>query len=74
MNRLPIKVGAALALMAALAACGGGDGGGTPTPETDFTALVKDMLARSPDSEPVAINMLDFRFSDDPDAYDDVLQ
>ncbi len=74
MQRSSIRIAAALALAAALTACGGGGGGKTQTPETDFTSFVKDTLARSPNSEPVAINMLDFRFSDDPDAYDDVLQ
>lgn len=64
---------------------GGGDGDGNgggenmPPPDdgkTDFTAFVKDQLAATSEtSDPVAINDIEFEFTDNqnPNAYDDVL-
>lgn len=85
------KISIALLLMLGLAGCpfddddpsygGGSDGGGEDMPppddgKTDFTAFVKNQLAATSETtEPVAINDIDFEFTDNqnPNAYDDVL-
>lgn len=70
-NRWAMPLAAAALL---LAGCGGGGGGGGAPAATDFTAFVKDRLAETADTtDPVDINGLDFRFDEDPAAFDDVL-
>lgn len=70
-NRWVITLAAAALL---LAGCGGGGGGGGAPAATDFTAFVKDRLTETAETtEPVDINGLDFRFEEDPAAFDDVL-
>lgn len=51
---------------------GGGNGNGSSGP-VGFAGFVKDVLDNPANSEPVAINNKDFRFDDDPAAFDDVL-
>jgi hypothetical protein len=57
-----------LATVALVAACGGGGGGND---KENFTSFVKD-LATTPvdDADPVAIDGLQFEFSNDPAAFD----
>ncbi len=59
----------------ALASCGGGggSGGGGQMGPTDFTSFVKQTVQNPATAEPIAVNDLDFSYTDEPDAFDDVL-
>ena len=61
-----------------LAACDDGMMGGPdpePPPAVDSTAWVMDQFATTADdTDPVDVDETEFEFSDDPAAYDDLLQ
>jgi hypothetical protein len=58
----------------AIAGCGGGSHGGSSTSTTtDFNAFVRQQLDETSDTtQPVPINDKTFRFSDDPNAFNDL--
>jgi hypothetical protein len=66
---------ASLTLSLLVSACSGGGGGGDGGGTTSFTSFVKD-LATTPvdDADPVAIDGLDFTFSENPAAFDALFQ
>lgn len=79
----PGLAGVMLAASLALGACdssnGGGGGGNAPPPvtpdETAFNTFVRDQFTvTSDDNDPVPVDDTEFTFSDDPNAFDDLLQ
>jgi len=52
---------------------GGGGGGGPAAGPTEFNEFVRNTLEAGPDSEPREVNDLDFVFTDEEDAFDDLL-
>lgn len=71
------RIGLVLAASLLLAACGsdGDSGSGAGTGATDFNDFVRSSLLEGEGTEPREdLDDLDFVFSDEPEAFDDLLQ